>query len=422
MKLKSISIFLVLIIIPLLAEATNAQNMIARSQLRSEFALKENRIKYKEELDGKIDVIFNSELSSDTEADWQSLFREIGLVYYKNDKIHNAIKKGISFTPSASLSFVKSLVETIIILYPTEYSDFVRNLWNNTNDPTLFAYCSHHLLNCCDLSSEIVSEELLTRFPNWENIPQFKFMKYYLVNPNTKTPDLSELLSHDFMNGKTIIYSLHRKDRTFSGITIIKKPDGSFVKNENDSIFYVKQLAKSVSGLPGYLSQGDTPQGIFSIVGFYVSPTESIGPTANVLTRIPFEVSTQLFYHGRVDKKNFIKSDYKDLLPENWKNYFPMYESFYAGKTGRRKIVMHGSVDDLSFYEGQAYYPLTPSKGCLTTKEIWSEVDGRNIESEQSKLMNAFFSTGNIKGFLVVVNIDDKEEDIKIEDILPYIN
>lgn len=395
--------------------------MIDRSQLRSDFALKESRINYKEELDRKIDVIFNSELSSDTEAEWQSLFRELGLIYYKNENVHNAIKKGILFSPSASFSFVKALVETIIILYPNEYADFVKNLWDDTDDPTLFAYCSHHLLNYHDLSTEIVSEELLTRFPNWENIPQLKFMKYYLDNPNTKTPDLSELLSHDFMKGKTIIYSLHRKNRTHSGITIIKKPDGSFVKNENDSIFYVKQLAKSVSGLPGYLSQGDTPQGIFSIVGFYVSPTESIGPTANVLTRIPFEVSTQLFYHGKVDKINFTKTDYKDLLPENWKNYFPMYESFYAGKTGRRKIVMHGSVDDLSFYEGQPYYPLTPSKGCLTTIEIWSEIDGRNIESEQAKLMNAFFSTGNIKGFLVVINIDDEEEDIKIEDILPYL-
>ncbi len=82
---------------------------------------------------------------------------------------------------------------------------------------------------------------------------------------------------------------------------------------------------------------------------------------------------------------------------------------------------MHGSVDDLSFYDTLPYFPLTPSKGCLTTIEIWSDSTGKNIRSSQAKLINAFFSTGELRGFLVVININDKKEAVKIEDVLPFI-
>ncbi len=140
-----------------------------------------------------------------------------------------------------------------------------------------------------------------------------------------------------------------------------------------------------------------------------------------MLTRIPFEVPTKLWYHETVTNSKWQVEDYKNLLPVSWQEYLPIYESFYAGKTGRRKIVMHGSVDDLSFYDSLSYAPLTPSKGCLTTTEIWSDSTGYNLRSDQAKLMNAFFSTKQLFGFLVVIDIDDKTEAVTLKEILPYI-
>ena len=398
--------------------------MIDRTKLTSDYALQQNRDKYIIDLNEKINSIFSEELNSNRENEWINLFREIGLNYYGNDTVYKTIQKAVQYSQSASLKFKRSLVETILILYPNDFQEFIDIIHSKTEDPTLFAYAAHYKLQQNDSFSvrENLSSAIMKKFPNWENIPQLKFMNYYLTNKESKPPSLNELFKHSFMEGKTIIYSIHRKNRSYAGLTIIKKPDGTFVKGENDSIFYANQLALSVSGLPGYLSQGNTPQGIFSIVGFYVSPTASIGPTANVLTRIPFEVPTDLFYHKEVNSTKWELEDYKRLLPESWKEYFPIYESFYAGKTGRRKIVMHGSVDDLIFYKDQRFYPLTPSKGCLTTKELWSEKTGKNIESDQSKLMNAFFSTGELEGFLVVVDINDKKSDITIEEILPFLD
>ena len=399
---------------------TLSQNMIDRSKLYSDYALSKNRREYINDLNKKITTIFGKELNSASESEWRSLFREAGLIFYRNDDIYRAVQKSVFYSLSASIKFNRSLVETILILYPNDFQEFVGRIQHTTSDPTLYAYAVHYKLRQNDSLNvrENISAELKKRFPDWEKFSQLKFLNYYLLNSEIQTPNLKRLFTHTFMKGKTIIYSLQRKNRLFPGLTIIKKPDGTFVKGKNDSIFHIKQLAVSVSGLPGYLSQGNTPQGIFSIVGFYVSPTPSIGPTANVITRIPFEVSTDLFYHGLVKNKKWELENYKSLLPKSWKDYLPIFESFYAGKTGRRKIVMHGSVDDLTFYKDEPYYPLTPSKGCLTAKEIWSEETGRNVESDQTKLMNAFFSTGNLKGFLVVVDIDNKESDVTIDEIL----
>ena len=411
----------IVIIVIVTTTTVLSQNMIDRSKLYSDYALTENRKEYINDLNKKIKNAFGKELNSASESEWRSLFREVGLIYYRNDDVYQAVKKAVYYSPSASIKFNRSLVETILILYPNDFQEFINNIQGTTNDPTLFAYTVHYKLQQNDRLSVRVnfSTELKKRFPNWENFSQLKFLNYYLINSETKTPNLKKLFTHPFIKGKTIIYSLQRKNRSFTGLTIIKKPDGTFVKGKNDSIFYIKQLALSVSGLPGYLSQGNTPQGIFSIVGFYVSPTPSIGPTASVITRIPYEVSTELFYHGLVKNTKWEMEDYKNLWPNGWQDYLPIFESFYAGKTGRRKIVMHGSVDDLTFYKDEPYYPLTPSKGCLTTKEIWSEATGKNIESDQTKLMNAFFSTGELEGFLVVIDIDDKESDVAIEEILP---
>ncbi len=414
----TITIFIIILFIfsPLFS-----QRKIDQQKLKSNFALESSRKNFRTELYAQIDKTFSSQLNNRTEKTWSSLFREVGLQLYKSDKIYNAVKLASGYAPRGSIKFQRSLVEIIITLYPTEFKETIDSLYTTANDPTLYSYLVHYysIQNSFNKTEYII--ETKNRFPNWEKIPQLNFLIYYLEQDSLTTPSLKDILSNEFIEGKTIIYSLYRKDRSYPGITIIKKPNGEFVKGDNDSIFYVKQLALSVSNLPGYLSQGNTPQGIFSVVGFYNSPTPSIGPTAAVLTRIPYEVPTKLWYHSTVSKSRWDIKDYKNLLPRSWQDYLPMYESFYAGKTGRRKIVMHGSVDDLSFYDKLPYAPLTPSKGCITATETWSEKTGKNIKSDQVKLINAFFSTRQLYGFLIVIDIDDKEEAVTIEDVLPFI-
>ena len=397
------------------------QNKINQQKLQSNYALKSSRENFRAELNAQIDNVFSSKLSRRTEKAWTSLFRKVGLQLYKTDKIYNAIKLASKYAPSGNIKFQRAVVEAIITLYPTEFKETIDSLYKTTSDPTLYSYLVNYYSKNILFNKNGCIAKAKLRFPNWKKIPQLNYLIYYLEQDSISTPSLSDIFSNNFIEGKTIIYSLQRKDRRYPGITIIKKPNGEFVKTNKDSIFYVEQLALSVTNLPGYLSQGNTPQGIFSVVGYYNSPTPSIGPTAAVLTRIPYEVPIKLWYHKTVSRNYWAIEDYKNLLPKSWQNYLPIYESFYAGKTGRRKIVMHGSVDDLSFYNTLPYFPLTPSKGCLTTVEIWSDSTGQNIRSNQAKLMNAFFSTKQLRGFLVVIDIDNKKEAVTINDVLPFL-
>lgn len=408
----------------LLAFTVFPQTKINQSLLQTNFALTESKKEFRIELENKINKIFLGPLNSKNEESWRILFGEIGLQFYKSEKIYNGIMIASKYAINGGIKFKRALAEVIITLYPNEFEQTIETLFETTNDETLYSYCVYYYLKSKNKTKEQLLNETKKRFESkngsYKTLPIINYLVYYLENDSVFTPPIKDILSHNFIAGKTIIYSLHRKDRNYPGITIIKKPNGEFVSDKNDSIFYVQQLALSVTNLPVYLSQGNTPQGIFSIVGFYNSPTPTLGPTAAVLTRIPFEVPTKLWYHSTVSNGWNIK-DYKNLLPKSWNNYFPIYESYYAGLTGRRKIVMHGSVDDLSFYDNLPYFPLTPSKGCLATIELWSEIDGKNIRSDQSKLMNAFFSTGELKGFLVVIDIDDKKEAVKLKDVLPFL-
>ncbi len=412
---------ILLLLFILSATSFFSQSKINQKKLRSDYALKPSRELFRAELDTQIDNVFSSKLSWKTEKAWTSLFRKVGLQLYKTDKIFSAVKLASKYAPSGSVKFQRTVVEAIVTLYPTEFKSTIDSLYKTTSDPTLYSYLVNYYSNQNSFIEKRYITKTKNKFPNWEKIPQLKYLIYYLEQDSISTPSLSDIFSNKFIEGKTIIYSLQRKDRRYPGITIIKKPNGKFVKSDNDSIFYIEQLALSVTNLPGYLSQGNTPQGIFSVVGYYNSPTPSIGPTAAVLTRIPYEVPIKLWYHKTVSRNYWAIEDYKNLLPKSWQNYLPIYESYYAGKTGRRKIVMHGSVDDLSFYNTLPYFPLTPSKGCLTTTEIWSDSTGQNIRSNQAKLMNAFFSTKQLRGFLVVIDIDDKKEAVTIADVLPFI-
>ncbi len=403
---------------------SNAQ--VSLHSLKSDFVLKENRETYKNQIETRLNSFLSKPITAYNEKTWISFFRELELSLWDSHGVNMIIAKAMEHAQSSGPKFQRAAIELAYTFKNFEVATLVYNIFRDTNDRQTFGTATHYLLNALPevIDSSEVLNTLANKFPNYANDPILKFLHHDLTeNVNTlfDNHSLINLFSHQFQENKTIIYSLHRKDRTNPGITVIKKPNGTFVRNSDGTIFHIQQLAASTSRLPGYLSQGNTPQGVFTIVGTYISQTESIGPTPNILTRIPFEVNPRLFYHRKNINDNWGISDYKNLLPESLKNYLPLYESYFAGMTGRRLIVMHGSTDDLSFFEDQPYYPLTPSKGCLTATEIWDENTGRLISSDQVKLMNAFHSSGNLYGFLLVVDIDYEKGPVTIEELLPAI-
>ena len=153
--------------------------------------------------------------------------------------------------------------------------------------------------------------------------------------------------------------------------------------------------------------------------GFGVSRNQSIGPTANIQMGMPVELSREKFFDNRKMKGEWSIEDYRQLLPESVRDYKPLYETYIAGSAGRNEIIAHGTTIDPSYYIGKPYYPMTPTEGCLCTKEFW---DGKLIYSDQQRLINAMLSAGGAYGYVVVIELNDEQQPVVIDDVLQYLN
>ena len=124
-----------------------------------------------------------------------------------------------------------------------------------------------------------------------------------------------------------VVYSFQRKNRNFPGMVMVRNKDGAFIKDAPGKYFAVPQLARSCSNMPGYITNGNTPQGIFKIFGFANSKSIFIGPTTNIQMVLPYEHSTDV--DDSVTRS--LGDNYRSLLPASWKNYYPIFEAYYAG-------------------------------------------------------------------------------------------
>ena len=367
----------------------------------------------------------NMPLSDSTEKNWEQAFNGMELVLDTNAAFVPLIKQALDSLKKRSTGFQRYLLEAAYTLYPNNYYSEVLKIINGTSNPKLFAMGVSYLLKnkFNKNNNEFFLKLIEKKFTGWKDNPILFSLNSYLKNPSAKIvnqrPPLVDLLSKDFGNDNTIIYSFQRTDRNYTGIAIVRKPDGSFVRNDNGTVFYISQLARSRTNLPGYLTNGNTPQGIFSIQGIDTSKLVDIGRTPNIQLVMPFEANPDLYLHENNSSDTvWTKALYANLLPESWQKYFPIWGTYYAGKAGRSEIIAHGTTIDPSYYYGKTYYPNTPTIGCLCAKEIWSEYDGSRLESDQAALINAFLSTGSLKGYYVVVNLDNKKMPVVIDEII----
>ena len=403
-----------------------AQRQINIKDLRSNFAKGENKEKYYTKLIKNVEHTFNT-LAKQNIDSWITALRDAQSILLANESVKEGLANSLNFEVDSYRKLQRTSLEVAYTLYSKEFQIQIENIFQNTHDPLSFILSAHYLINS-NYEQRINSyyiDSIEKRFPDFRSSESLLLFKKELTNSTNssteRTPNISDLLNHNFQNGKTIIYSFHRKNRKYPGLTIIKKPNGEFVKNSDGTLFNIPQLALSFSNLPYYISNGNTPQGIYSVVGWYISPTETIGPTPNILIRSPFEVTTSIFYHDTNIHTKWDLRDYKDLLPESWKNYDPIYQSYAAGRIGRRLIIIHGSTDETNYFKDLPYFPLTPTRGCLSSKEIWSEKTGICQQSDQVNLINAFKSTKQKNGFLVVLEIDNQESSVKLEEIEQFV-
>lgn len=361
-------------------------------------------------------------LTDSTEENWQDAFDAMLLLNYRTPLIDARIRSAMDSVEFTSLGFQKAILQLVYSLYSKDFESQVVSLLRHTHNPKLFAMCSEYLF--LNNKKDNYKQELLKRMEDMGRLsgdaagsPFFSILHDKLSASALDYPDLRDLVSTTLLPNEMVIYSFQRKNRNYPGLVLVRGKDGKFIQDAPGKYFAVPQLARSGTNMPGYITNGNTPQGIFKVFGFAVSKGSFIGPTANIQMVLPFEQS------GDVSDSvtQSLGKNYRALLPASWKSYYPFYEAYYAGKAGRTEIIAHGTTVNPAYYAKQPYYPLTPTQGCLCTKEIWSGVDGKRIQSDQQKLVNAVTKAGGADGYCIVVEIDDEQKPVTIKDILPFL-
>jgi hypothetical protein len=382
---------------------------------------KEQRYKYL--VDTTIKQYLAEPLNDDNEGDWNEALWSLELLQYKDDYTKQKLAVAWSNVVQRSDYFQKNLLETTYSLYKKEFKTQALQLMQQTNSVGIFIRCAEFLLRADSVNGKSKIASLIKlKFLADSSIGLQILQNRIAAKKPQPLPPLNDILNANFLKGQTVIYSLQRSNRDYAGLVIIRKPDGTFLKDSAGNYFHTAQLARAITAYPFYITNGNTPQGILRFSGFDVSRLLYIGPTQNLQMQLPYETTPDAFFaDSTFIDSSWNKDLYASLLPGSWKNYNGIYESFYAGEIGRSAVIMHGTTIDPEFYKAETYYPQTPSLGCLCSYEAWDST-GYRISSNQQQIVNALNSIGSSNGYVVVIDIDNKKKNVEIDEVQDLLN
>ncbi len=395
------------------------------------FTTAQNRAKfYNGLLKNTITKNLSLPITDSTEENWMDAFSAMELIYYKDAWAIKKLDTVALHIDQRSAGLQQSFIELIYALKNKMFTRPVKNLLNTTPDGKIFAMCAEYLL-MADTSvanqKAIISiaQKRMSSFAKEQNLQSAINLIDHLqaFNTNKKaTPSFFKpLFKKDYLRGSTVVYSIQNKNRDLPGFAVIKDTAGNFIKDSTGAVIAITQLARSLSNMPGYLTNGNTPQGIFRLFSFDKSRSNFIGPTENLQLTMPYETSLKHFLKdSSIADTAWSVNWYLKLLPAALQNYYPLQESFYASSAGRTEIIAHGTAVDASFYQKEKYFPYTPTAGCLCTEERWN-ADGWRVVSDQQRLADAVKKAGGADGYLIVIEIDGLQKAVSLSDILPVL-
>lgn len=370
-------------------------------------------------------------LDSNSEDKYLSACAAISQFLIYSPEVEQGLDTLFNGYPNLSYDAKKALLEAVYAIAPSRYASRVRTILDQEEDPKIFAMCAAYLYrgDTGTMNSNDLKIRMVEKFPDYDSVLLLHELADYLSyrggRVKKKTPSFASLFAWQRIRRQKTIYSFQRWDRDYPGMAIVQGEDGQFVRDAQGRIQVFQQLARSGSDLPYFLTNGSTPQGIYSIQGTDVSRINFIGPTPNIQLVMPFETTWKKYFHleddSTVDAPGQPVFDslqaYLQLLPPNWRDYTPMMEAWAAGHIGRTEIIAHGTTIDPEYFKDKPFYPLTPTMGCLCAKELWNNTTGHPLVSEQLNLVSAWMSAPGKKGDLYVINLDDKRAPVTRQDI-----
>ena len=338
-----------------------------------------------------------------------------------------------------SAAYQRGLLSAAHTLYAKDVAPLLPDLLPKIKTAREFAIGAYTLLRASESPQQRIwlGERMRESFPDWASEPRLQALNRRLtVDPLedlSRRPPLVDLLAAPIVAGYPVVFSFQRRDRERMGMALVRGADGRFVRNADGSYFNIAQLAMARTNLPGTITNGNTPQGLFVIKGTGTATNRWIGPTPYLESMLPVEASVALFNQPQLpdapqeanedarfaaSKREWTEAQYLRFLPPSWRDYFPIKEAFLAGHAGRDEILAHGNTVNSVYYRGENFFPYAPSAGCLVAMEYWSKDDGTLVHSDQLALVKAFVSGGTDVGYLVVVEIDDQPRPVVLADVI----
>ncbi len=410
-------------IILLFTFTSDAFAQLDQNAIQTDFVLYKNRKIFDKYLrDSDINKVFAQPLDSNTEYDYESACLTASQFFIQSPQVKAGFNKLFVQYDSLQYATKRVFLEALYGIYPGMYENDVRILLLKETNAKLFAMQALYLFakDTSQQNRNTLLPMIESRFTDADSNDILLQLKDYISNHSDyrrqKVPNIDTLFSHQKILQQKIIYSFQRWNRDYPGVAIIQNADGSFAKDSAGKLLMFQQLARAASNLPYFITDGNTPQGIFSITGTDVSHNNFLGPTPNIQMVMPFEKDS-LYWHTPYDSSKDALTNYLNLLPAEWQAYQPITEAFYAGKIGRTEIIAHGTTIDPEYFKGKPFYPLTPTVGCLCAKEEWNTYTGKLLRSDQFNMVNAFVSTPGETGYLFVINLDDQQKAVSREDV-----
>lgn len=392
----------------------------SRENIYSGFVLYDKRAWLEKDLrENVIGRTFTQPIDSNSEYRFESACLAISQFQLSGPAINNGFEKLFLQYDSLQYDTKRALLEAVYGTYPERYAPQVQNVLAKETHPKLFAMCAAYLFRH-DTSTNNVNDikiRMVEQFSNYDSLPLLlaleNHLNTYLYNKAHKTPDIAALFGYQASRKQKTIYSFQRWNRDYAGLAIVQNASGRFMRHPDGRLMIFEQLARSASDLPYFITNGSTPQGIYSIQGTAVSGNSLIGPTPNLQLVMPNESTWEKFFQlppwEHWDSTQDSMQSYLKLLPPSWRSYAPVMEVFKAGMIGRTEIIAHGTTIDPEYFKNKPWYPLTPTNGCLCAKELWNVSNGRLLVSEQFNLVSTFMATPGSKGYLFVINLDDQQ-------------
>lgn len=303
----------------------------------------------------------------------------------------------------------RALLTAAHTLYPAEAAPLIWPLLPQLTASKPFAIAAYTLLRADPGAAERLRAIVPQQFPNWADDARLTALVLRLRPSAAAQPPLPELLAAPLRPGFAAIVSLQRPGRQQMGLALVRAADGRFVRDAAGQLFTSPQLALARTGLPGTITNGNTPQGVFTLVGAGTATNPNIGPTPYLHSKLPIEATPAEFEHAdAATAAEWSEAVYDSFLPESWRAWAPIKEAWLAGRAGRDELLVHGTTINPAYYAGSSYFPGTPQQGCLISNEDWEPATGRLRASRHLMLAQTYAAAAarpDLAGYLIVVEL-----------------